>query len=1251
MVVSQPSGANSCELKSDSNSKIMSRTSEHQPSTVESARDDPQQCSPLPRSPANLSSCRSQYNISNSSVPQRSPSLLRIFSNASSESTPKDRVKLQPLSPVSLDSIRPKKFGGYRPYAGVILHNLTSGSEPSSDYENPTNRYDFPSKIDRSELIPTSRSVLTSKISRDNLNNPNDVPSRNDELRSDIGTPVSKISTGTELPLSVKSNDQNLTPLSSSRMIPWESTFYRHNSTPRSDYGVMKDSLDKCTNQLKFHSARENTDSYDKRLEPLPSFTRRIYRGTVSRTPKIEALEHTNYKFEKEHCDVESARRYQEISTSKELLDNSFYSNLSTNVDQAKLSEGFPSGKGSLQASKTIFRESMFRNSQESPHNQETVDSEMLKASASKCFLVRSGNRETKVPSSTRIIHVEAKKASSPQSKSCPSDRRSVASLKEFSSEKFDEKRNVFPRVSIGSNQELFVETKNQDFQEEYSNVPELALNSQEMSSSVSPISKTLSKKRLNANDLIEALSNASLKHVKDPRRVSGSSLSENIETENSLNTTLRSNENLEVCGTFSRKSQTPLNVSNSKIISSTQREQTNSSTVSIELGRQTYRKEFLMSDCEDLESNRPYQESYGGLSPVKHFRETVRETSDSSKGMNFKEQKVGSDSRLVKNSSQDHIESENSSSLEKDIRPTNSSSFLQNINSSDRVESMEETQNVTRHSSLSDESSINQSDGETFRSSNSSDDQNEQKKDDDGTDSPLSNREPTNDCAEASHCYEKCQSLSKHPEDSDSLMKKIQFNDSTTFPISCQMNLLESIYEGEVSDRFTESTKPGLLAEQVGDGQDMCLENSKKSCFESSDSSPEDGQERIRVSLERLVADQFRKNIYAEHAKAIQSDTSTFFSERCHDLPSFSGVQYASTSKLRHPDDSSRYWRKSQDRFPFTISEKPSTASYKHPGRLGNMDEESNSLERTYKLDLHPSITRLAGGGFEDTPAGIIDYVSYIEEQPTKSGMRGLMQRFSARLKKSKKREGDTGSNANMTSVLYENRDYHGDSVGDSCSESSLLKEFKMYQNLLEKPRINKESPDEKSSTITEKSPCSKSKSPKDTLPSVDSSRRSDHQDLWVQKIKNPNSSRKDEHQIVETPKKTEEKTLRDPYSVFFVKSSQTTPDTSGRELLPEEEPRKDVSSGRKRNKVRFRGSTLAVMAKVSDENVPKEQIKKQKLESSTRKKNANRGCLCLRFYRMIIPIPKNRSRISRATSSLSIKRKSRFSSRIRKG
>lgn len=405
---------------------------------------------------------------------------------------------------------------------------------------------------------------------------------------------------------------------------------------------------------------------------------------------------------------------------------------------------------------------------------------------------------------------------------------------------------------------------------------------------------------------------------------------------------------------------------------------------------------------------------------------------------------------------------------------------------------------------------------------------------------------------------------------------------------------------------RYSE-TESSLIEVQIGDS--VRQEAFKRPSSNSSAEDKETKTERVRVSLEKLAADQIRRSFCPDPTQAIpqsQSETETLVRERFHEGPGSSLVHSSSTSKLRLKG-SPRFARKSQERFPFTISEKPSAASMKFQisRRLENLD--SKSVERTYKLSMHPSLTRLAGTGLEETPAEIINYVMYDEREPNEpssSGMKRFVQRFSAKLRGSKKSD-KVRPDEKATSVIYKNRTYCGDSTVDSCSESSLLKEFKIYERAIDSL---------------------------DARASICSQRGYKH--AWTEA---PEHLDHDETTVA----KEECESQRNPYSMFFVKSAGETPETFLKPCPSDEEQKQEGPASRRKNRVKFRSSSLAIASKAPDENVHKTLVESRHLENTSNRRSEDRGCLCLRFYRMMVPnsfssVSKYQSRASRNRQSV---------------
>ncbi|KOC69103.1 hypothetical protein WH47_09660 [Habropoda laboriosa] len=1278
---------------------------------------------------ARLPSTRNPYrnqrddSDSDSSRSQRNASFLRLYSSISCENSAKNRVELQPHSPVSLCNARPTKFGGYRPPTGVILQNLSSGSEAESSHEITSNRIGSTQRIDRlvsNTIAVTDNSAdlcdKNSKITNFNeplpplssRRSPNRMllnSSRKDVLESVIASSVSKMDFTDDQFCKNSKDPLNTTCLPSSRKMPPENSYYRNADTSRSDCSKNMKNFYKNVEEPMFYSAREEVCNFNREgLETSPSLLKTANPSNIS-PQSSEAKTSRNFQrdtinLEKHICN-EGTRRGDE---EKEEEMNS--SNSGSRVNE---SQSFVPTQRSTRLPENILKSSD-DNLEISSSN--ITDSRVLQEAMSRYILNYDSNNDIKSPQSQE-------NASSPQLKNYSSDIQSVASssgeyfVDEFTKNHGETKLSLeFTKID----QELHDQELNEITNEKgFASVPTLTLNSQEVSHTTSPASKISSERRLDADSLIRTLSNSSLRQQTtkdasentcsesciDSKTISRQGSSENnLSTDKRLeSTSLKSDEHHSrlstsrtSCRSFlSTRSKIPVKIptNRSKLpivntLNEVEKPVDNQGASLMDSDRQVFRND--PSSSEEFQSGRRDQVSRSEEnSPlVKHYlvtniEESVEVVSESSVNTDRKEEDKYPDTKCRGN----ELENFERTSLTMKDRAQLRTCLPLQIETSDEetYESKVKEQIQDYRANLDgtnyNESSINRTNvSDTFSSSNSPDNQKERETVHEKTKSEHSDYSDTDSdtSSSSSHCYKIRESAPKleEPEELDEPEEPTNFISritSITSPLEdYQRKYLNTTYEGEVFDRFVEKRKSNLFENQIGDGnyQEALMEDSSKLNLQVTplNSSPENEEllqvkrvaenyDKLNFSMEKLAAEQFRRNINPEYAKSIQSDTTAFFTERFYEVPQFSLACSSSTSKLRRDRsrDSPRVKKKSQDRFPFTISEKTSVASmkFKVRSRLGNLDEDEE--EKSYKLDTHPSITRLAGSGFEDSPAEIISYMVNTEQEDRRtksSGMRGLVEKFSARWRKSRKHDDEMKSDAKMTNVIFKNRDYREecDSSMESCSESSLLRDFRLFENLEKKFSKIGDSPDEK--PLIEKKSSTRENSGNTSLNAENPCRRYDRDDLWVQAFKNFDSDR-------EEKKKDESISEKDPYSVFFVKSARETPEISARALLSEDDNRKqNISTERKKNRVKFRGSSLAVAPKRSDENVHKESIKNKNSERVKRNKNMQSGCLCLRFYRMIVPvsfgsISKYRSQVNRNSSS--IKKKSRTSLHKKKG
>lgn len=1357
MVVSKPNEICPPDLKNDSNNGgqrsgrnslldnkmegIKEENSEQQTSFgIDVLTSDPQRYSPLSsRLPSTSGLYRNQQDegSNDSSRSRGSASFLHLYSSASCENSPKNRIELQPLSPISIKNSPQNK---YRPCRGVILQNLSSGSEAESGFEVMSDRIGMKKKIDR--LIPiapqeTEISLhLCGSPKIQNMNNsPLSVPlssrkssnyvlvksSRNDYMENIVASPVSGMNYIENKFQQQSLNDPPTFALNMRKNLSRDRSFYRALDTSRSDCsqdmrnsGVGKSGVDEPL----FFSAREETirDYNRERFETKPLRETSFYPISPRVLPNPEtsrnvmSYDHVinieqNFAVDvnaKKNCDIVfgdqtemSTSQYVDPTNSNPCVNQTFVLTPRTIRSPEIILKSPITYENPLDANKSEFYPTNITN---------TI---ALKEAISKRILNYESNNENKNSQLQNIILP-------PEFKICGSSEiqsRTSSFTEFFAGDSTKSRENIFsPEFSVRNNEETRILDEDKiNSDQEFVNVPTLVLNSQEVSFSTSPASKICSERHLDTDTLIMALSNASLdqkatkdvsentcsESCPDSKTISRPDSFDNLQMDTNVESRLKSDESHTKLITsrtscrssfLSIRSKIPVKIPTDRSrmsltskysesekrtfsqrtnLNDSSRQTFGSNTSSPEGYR--YESERSNETCKSHESS-PYAKSY---EDIRNSGEVTYRRVNTTDTM---EQEKYSDSNYEKSEREkERLGNVEKSTLTLEAVPSKTCLSLPCEPGKENKEGKEGDQNAFVKSSVN----RNVTRGDGFRLTDSAENSRKSEK---SVKSKCVGEISSNDDSDSSSSRDysvqkSVKGIEVYDESCNFISSRIGPSDSSTSYRNKHVN----VYEGEIFEKIVESRKPpNLFENQIGDGgHEILMEDPDKLKYESLNASPDDEEviktemniEREnykpqRFSLEKLAAEQFRRTMNSEQTKIIQSDTATFFpNDKFCEMPQFILSCSSSTPKLRHDKskESPRFKKKSQDRFPFTISEKTSIASmkFKVPGRLGNLDEDAEN--KGYTLDMHPSITRLAGSGFEDSPTEIISYVAQTELENRygkSSGMKGLVKKFSARWKKQKKCEEEEEADGKTTSIIYKNRDYREEreSSVDSCSESSSLQEFKIYESLEEKlckPEPNPDSPDEKSSVIRDDHPfmgeCSKNVSTSTENPC----RRYDRDDLWVQDLKDSNSSREEQKKNEETSRKMDGTKTKNPYSVFFVKSTQVTPQTSARPFVSESVKKKQhILTQKKSNRVKFHNSSLVIVPKRSNENVHEKS--KNRNSERNKKKDMESGCFCLRFYRMIIPgsfgsISKYRSKTN--DNSPSIKKRSPVSLQRKKG
>ncbi|XP_070158794.1 uncharacterized protein [Polyergus mexicanus] len=296
---------------------------------------------------------------------------------------------------------------------------------------------------------------------------------------------------------------------------------------------------------------------------------------------------------------------------------------------------------------------------------------------------------------------------------------------------------------------------------------------------------------------------------------------------------------------------------------------------------------------------------------------------------------------------------------------------------------------------------------------------------------------------------------------------------------------------------------------------------------------------------------DQSSFNPSLELTKVAQSKNLTFQIRRKQELSRLSSSTFNLSCESKRK-------KKSQERFPFTISEASAALSTKHqdandllPDKNLDFTKDTNDQleEKTvHQLQMHPSITRLATSGLEDTMADIMCCVAQEQkdakaESSSKFRMKTLVRIFS------KLRRAPKQSNADKTSeptkIIYENRACQVDSKANSCSDDSSTEEADRmnFDKSLNNPVIDYHV-EKCSSMLIPSGHILKKTESLQAIAQKHPYRRYDRDDLWIQDIKDSSFDIKKDSNISQRKdeaKNLQENSPKDPYSIFLVKDLQS--------------------------------------------------------------------------------------------------------------
>lgn len=300
------------------------------------------------------------------------------------------------------------------------------------------------------------------------------------------------------------------------------------------------------------------------------------------------------------------------------------------------------------------------------------------------------------------------------------------------------------------------------------------------------------------------------------------------------------------------------------------------------------------------------------------------------------------------------------------------------------------------------------------------------------------------------------------------------------------------------------------------------------------------------------LTDDQLSFDPNQELTKVAQSENLTFQIRKKQELSRISSSAFNLNCESKRN-------KKSQERFPFTISEASAAFSIKHqdtsdyplPDNLDRTEETNDQLkektESLHQLQMHPSITRLATSGLEDTMEDILCCVAQ-EQKETESSSKSRLKAF-VRIFSSKLRRASKQSNNNKTSesakVIYENRACQVDSKANSCSGDSLTEEAhrinfdKSCSNHWIDCRVARSS----STLVPSGSVLKKTKSLQAII-QKHPYRRYNRDNIWIQDIKDPPFDIKKDGDVSQKKDETnnlKKNSLTDPYSIFLAKNLQS--------------------------------------------------------------------------------------------------------------
>ncbi|EFN61394.1 hypothetical protein EAG_15349 [Camponotus floridanus] len=301
------------------------------------------------------------------------------------------------------------------------------------------------------------------------------------------------------------------------------------------------------------------------------------------------------------------------------------------------------------------------------------------------------------------------------------------------------------------------------------------------------------------------------------------------------------------------------------------------------------------------------------------------------------------------------------------------------------------------------------------------------------------------------------------------------------------------------------------------------------------------------------LTGDQLNLDSNLKLRKVAQSENLTFQIRKKQEPSRMSLSAFNLNCELKRN-------KKSQERFPFTISEASAALSSKHqdtsdyplPDKNLDCTEETNDqlkekiVESLHQLQMHPSITRLATSGLEDTMEDILCCVAQEQkeaESSSKSRLKAFVRIFSSKLRKASKQSNDNKT-LEPAKVIYENRACQVDSKATSCSGDSLTGEAhgnldQSWSNRRIDCRVARSS-----STLVPSGNALKKTENLQAITRKHPYRRYDRDNVWIQDIKDLSSDTKNDNDTSQKKNETDnskENSSQDPYSIFLAKNFQS--------------------------------------------------------------------------------------------------------------